>query len=244
MTQKFIITKNSSLPFKTIIKGQDAKHIFKVLRSGPGDQISATDGSGFDYTAVIISASSETVEIKVMEKTRSKTESPALITLCTGILKDKKMDFIIKHATQLGISSWIPFYCDRSIPNPDKKRMEKRHQRWRKISDESLKQCRRSKKVNISMPVAFDEIMTKSEDHNLKIAFWEKSTLPIETLSSPEQHDSAIILIGPEGGFTENEISLAKQHGFLSYSLGPRILRAETACISACTLIQHIIGDI
>jgi 16S rRNA (uracil1498-N3)-methyltransferase len=94
------------------------------------------------------------------------------------------------------------------------------------------------------MPLTFKNLLNQSVPYNLKLAFWEKATQKLNRLKKMPVHKKILILIGPEGGFSKNEIESAKEKGFLSYSLGPRILRAETASISACTLVQHILGDI
>ncbi|MBU8911279.1 MAG: 16S rRNA (uracil(1498)-N(3))-methyltransferase [Desulfobacterales bacterium] len=242
--QKFIIQKINSIPSKAKIKGQDAKHISKVLRLNKGDRIGVTDGDGKDFTAVITFISPAGIELDIIDKYDSLTESPIDITLCSGMLKDKKMDLVIKHLTQLGIQKWIPFFCERSIPTPDAKRMENRRKRWETIAGESLKQCRRSRLPRIAMPLTFEKLLNQSASYDLKIAFWEKATQRLNTLEKTSSNKKILILVGPEGGFSKNEISSAVEKGFLSYSLGPRILRAETASIASCTLIQHILGDI
>jgi 16S rRNA (uracil1498-N3)-methyltransferase len=244
MMQKFIIPKIDIVPSKAKIKGQDAKHISKVLRLNKGDRIEITNGAGKDFTAIITFISTGNIELDIIDEYDSLTESPIDITLCSGMLKDKKMDLVIKHLTQLGIQSWIPFFCERSIPTPDIKRMEKRIKRWEIIARESLKQCRRSRLPRISEPLSFKELLTQSTSCDLKIAFWEKASQRLDTLKKDPSNLKIIILIGPEGGFSETEMKMSKEKGFLSYSLGPRILRAETASISSCTLLQHIFGDI
>ncbi len=242
--QKFIIPEIKELPSKVCITEQDAKHIFKVLRKKRGDNIAITDGKGKDYNSIILNATPESIEIKIIEKSDSITESFIDITLCSGMLKDKKMDFVIKHITQLGVQKWIPFFCERSIPSPNIIKIEKRKKRWESIAKESLKQCNRSCLPEISEPLNFETLIKQSENHDLKIAFWEKSDHKIETLQNSVSPKKIILLIGPEGGFSKKEILMAREKGFLSYSLGPRILRAETASIASCTLIQHLFGDI
>ncbi len=242
MMQKFIIPNIDMIPSRASIHGQDAKHIFKVLRLNPGDPIEITDGAGTDYTARIAGVSPGNIEVDIIDGHDSLTESPLSITLCSGMLKDKKMDLVIKHVTQLGIYQWIPFFCERSVPTPDAKRIKKRHQRWETIAKESLKQCRRSRLPKILPPLSFENLLEHSASYEAKIAFWENATQRLDTLK--KNPADIIVLIGPEGGFSEMEIKTAKKKGFLSYSLGPRILRAETAAISSCTLIQHILGDI
>ncbi|MDC3237153.1 16S rRNA (uracil(1498)-N(3))-methyltransferase [bacterium] len=242
--QKFIIPEIKTLPSTACITGQDAKHIFKVLRKKKDDHIEVTDGKGKDYNSIILNVTQESIEIKIIEKFNSVTESFIDITLCSGMLKDKKMDFVIKHITQLGVQKWIPFFCERSIPSPDIIKIKKRKKRWESIAKESLKQCSRSCLPQISDPLNFETLMRQSENHDLKIAFWEKSNQKIKTSQSSVTPKKIIILIGPEGGFSKKEIITAKEKGFLSYSLGPRILRAETASIASCTIIQHLFGDI
>ena len=242
--QKFIIPKIDTIPSKAKIQGQDAKHISKVLRLNKGDPIDITNGEGKDFTAIITFISPGSIELDIIDEYDSLTESPIDITLCSGMLKDKKMDWVIKHVTQLGIQNWIPFFCERSIPTPDVKRMEKRINRWKTIARESLKQCRRSRLPKISKPLRFNKLLNLPASHDLKIAFWEKANQRLDTLEKDSSFHKIIILIGPEGGFSKTEIMMAKKKGFLSYSLGPRILRAETASISSCTLIQHILGDL
>lgn len=244
MMQKFIIPDIDPPPSRATIQGQDARHISKVLRLTIGDRIELTNGLGQDFTAKISTIGPGSVDLSILDACDSSTESPIDITLCSGMLKDKKMDMVIKHVTQLGILQWVPFFCQRSIPTPDKKRLEKRHQRWESIAVESLKQCGRSRLPRILPPVSFETLLDQALDQDVKIAFWEQSTRKLSTLDKTSGKNKIMILIGPEGGFSEAEIDQAREKGFLSYSLGPRILRAETAAISSCALIQHLLGDI
>jgi 16S rRNA (uracil1498-N3)-methyltransferase len=191
--QKFIIPEIKILPSKICITGQDAKHIFKVLRKKKGVNIAITDGKGKDYNSIILNVTPESIEIKIIEKINSITESFIDITLGSGMLKDKKMDFVIKHITQLGVQKWMPFFCERSIPSPNIIKMEKRKKRWESIAKESLKQCNRSCLPEISEPLAFETLMKQSENHDLKIAFWEKSDQRIKTLQNSDSPKKIII---------------------------------------------------
>ncbi len=242
--QKFIIPHIIQAPSKGTIKGQDAKHASRVLRLKKGDIIEISNGQGKDFSARIFFVSVERIDLDIIEELTLITESPIDITLCSGMLKDNKMDFVIKHVTQLGITKWIPFFSERSIPSPDAKRMEKRGERWKTIAGESLKQCRRSRLPEIHPPINFEILLTLPESSDLKLAFWEKASTKLAAVKGEETVSHVFILIGPEGGFSETEIDLAEQKGFISCSLGPRILRAETASISICTLIQHLFGDL
>ncbi len=242
--QKFIIDTIHDFPAVTTLLGQDARHIHKVLRLGPGDTLSLTDGCGQDYTATISAVAKDRVHLTVTATVASTTEAPVQITLCSGMLKDKKMDMVIKHTTQLGIHRWIPFYCDRSVPKPNEKQTQKRLQRWETIARESLKQCRRSRVPQILEPVRFEKVFTQTQHHDVKIAFWENADLQLNALKPKHTPKTIVLLIGPEGGFSTEEIQTATANGFFACLLGPRILRAETASISTCALVQHLFGDL
>lgn len=242
--QKFIIPHIIQAQSTGTILGQDAKHMFKVLRLKKGAVIEISNGRGKDFMARILNASADRVDLDIFEEITLATESPIDITLCSGMLKDNKMDFVIKHVTQLGITKWVPFFSERSVPIPDTKKMGKRCERWETIAKESLKQCRRSRLPEICLPISFESLLMLPDPSDLKLAFWEKASTKLNTLKGKASVNRVFILIGPEGGFSENEIDVAIQKGFISCSLGPRILRAETASISSCTLIQHIFGDI
>ncbi|OGR21136.1 MAG: rRNA methyltransferase [Desulfobacula sp. RIFOXYA12_FULL_46_16] len=241
--QKFILPEIFQAPSKGTISGQDARHMVKVLRLKKGAALEISNGRGKDFSARIAAASVDRVELEIIEELSSAMESSVHITLCSGMLKDNKMDLVIKYATQLGIREWIPFFSERSIPSPDAKRMEKRVERWESIARESLKQCRRSRLPEIRRPLDFETVLTLTGSSDIKLAFWEKASARLAALQRQDDAGRIFILIGPEGGFSDHEIELAQQKGFVSWSLGPRILRAETASIASCTLIQHIFGD-
>lgn len=243
--QKFLI--NDIKDGLALVHGQDARHICRVLRLNPGDALHLTTGDGMDYMGSIITASPEKVEIRITGQSVSKTESSLHLTVCCSLLKDKKMDLVIKHLAQLGIKEWVPFFSERAVPRPNSKQIERRLKRWETIARESIKQCRRSSLVTIHEPVDFMGALDLSAAYDWKIAFWENAAQPLGSLvqesGAVRSGNRAIVLIGPEGGFTTQEVSLACSIGFAAYSLGPRILRAETAAITSAALVQHILGD-
>lgn len=245
--QKFIIDSAEILENRVVITGQDARHIFRVLRLKIGQAISLTNGRGTDYSGQIQSLGPERVEAVILETTPSKSESSLHLTICSAMLKDKKMDQVIKQLTQLGVSQWVPFFSERAVPLPNMKKQERQMDRWKNITRESLKQCRRSCLVEIETPMGFSEVLDLSQSYSHKIAFWENSTRSLGQLSTENHGDSkenrVILLIGPEGGFSQGEIDQAESASFLSYSLGPRILRAETAACVSAGLVQYVMGD-
>ncbi len=240
--QKFIIDLKQSQDGQVIITGQDARHIGRVLRLKAGDPVAMTDGLGVDYTGEIVTIGADRIEVSILEKKQSATESDLHLTVCSAMLKDKKMDGVVKQLTQLGVTQWIPFFSSRSVPCPNSKKISRRMGRWESIVRESLKQCRRSCLMDILPPMGFEEVLERAYPFHHKIAFWEEASLPLGRLGD-EKKNSVIMLIGPEGGFSEKEIVKAEAAGFVSYSLGPRILRAETAASTAAGLVQYILGD-
>ncbi len=224
------------------ITGPDVRHMKKVLRHVPGDRVTLIDGTGFEYPAVLETIDKGTALFSIIEKKWSGTASPLELVVAQGFLKEKKMDTIVRHLTELGLSRWIPVISERSVARPDKRRMAERMRRWEAIAIESLKQCGLSKLPAISPVVTLRELVTGPEAFDGKIVFWEEETAPLDALY-PQKPNRILVLIGPEGGFSYDEIQLAQASGFKSISLGPRILRAETAAISACTLVQYLYGD-
>ncbi len=226
------------------ITGQDAAHIHRVLRMKSGDCIDITDACGHDYRAVIRSADVSRVDLDIVDKIPVTRESCLKLTLCQGMLKDKKMDELLRHAVELGITDFYPFFCDRSVPVPGAKSMASRVSRWRTIAREALKQSLRSRVPDIHQPVAFSGIVTNSKA-DLKLIFFEEIRDAMVHISSipAANHDHVMVLIGPEGGFTREEVTLAEKNRFVTCTMGPRILRAQTAAIAACTLVQTFFGD-
>ncbi|ACN15186.1 conserved hypothetical protein [Desulforapulum autotrophicum HRM2] len=244
--RRFYIKTDSICNGRAVITGQEARHLGTVLRLGPGDRVELVDGRGTIARAEIETLSHNTAVFTILDSSSPGAESPVHITLAQGMLKDKKMDMLVRHLTELGICQWIPFYSSRSIPKPDAKRIYSRMERWNKIAREALKQCGRSMLPLIEDPIPFDQLLKTSTDYDGKIAFWENATAPIHTIQTPsmEPAKKIIVLIGPEGGFSSFEIDAARENGFSSCSLGPRILRAETASLTAAALVQYLFGDL
>lgn len=242
--QKFIVDPAAVKASRVHITGQDARHMAKVLRLSPGSPVSLTDGKGTDYRGEMASISRDRVEIVILGEAESRTESPLALTVCSAMLKDKKMDGVVRHLVQLGVTRWIPFFSERSVPGPNPKQLARRVERWEIIGRESLKQCRRSCLMEITLPTDFAGVLEMTAGMDRKIAFWEGSDRPLERLRQGNcRAGMAAVLIGPEGGFSPDEIQAAETAGYAAYGLGPRILRAETAAVTAAGLVQYIMGD-
>ncbi len=246
MYRRFFLSQADIEKPAPAITGADVNHIKNVLRLKHGDEIYLFDGTGAEYHARIAKLSSVRVDLEILAKFASSSESPVHMSIAQAYLKEKKMDLLVRQITELGINHWRPFFSERSIPTPDSKRMDSRIQRWEKISIEAVKQCRRNCLMEIGKSVSFGEILLLAHNADIKIIFWEGADTSLtRTFFSPERKSirSVYSVIGPEGGFSVHEIKKAKEAGFFPVKIGPRILRAETASVAACTLLQYLFGD-
>ena len=152
------------------------------------------------------------------------------------------MDFIVQKSTELGINAIIPFISSRTIPIINRNNLEKKQRRWQKIAYEASKQSERSIIPEISSIITFNELLNKSANFDLPLLFWEneRSINLKDILTSLPKPDTILGLIGPEGGFSEEEIRIAKEAGLTSVSLGNHYLRSETAALFVLSLITYI----
>jgi len=246
MRRFFIDPATVSGPLVTI-EGSEAHHVTHVLRLKPGDCIILVDGTGYEYESIIKGLGDQRVEVEIQQTSRNGAAPGVPIVVAQAFLKEKKMDDLVRKLSELGIAGWIPFFSNRSIARPDKTRLAGRTQRWRRIAAEAVKQCRRSDMLQISEPTGFKEVLELSQACDLKIIFWENERVPLSRQVGSKAGGSPqkiMLMLGPEGGFSEQEVEIARQTGFTVAGLGPRILRAETATLAACTLIQFLFGDL
>lgn len=227
------------------IVGSDARHIAQVLRMKPADMVELFDGSGWAYEARLDTVHPQSVKVSVTRRYPCPCESSLNLSVATGYLKDKKMDTLARALTELGVYRWVPFFAKRSVPSPSQKRLAARYQRWQKISLEAVKQCERGRLLEIDVQPGFEKTLAIAQDYDLKLIFWERGGATQRLPRREEARDatSVFLLLGPEGGFDPQETAAAQSAGFISVSLGPRILKAETAVQSACTLVQYRYGD-
>ena len=228
------------------LEGSEVRHIKNVLRLKPGDTIRLFDGQGFEYEAAIQHMRSSRVELRITHKYPAAKESPLQMVIAQSLLKEKKMDGLLRHLCELGITHWVPFISERSVAKPGANRLPGRTARWEKILKESCKQCQRARLPEIVKMMSFDEVLYFGQSFDLKIVFYENESATLDSLIQPAAQPALqkiLLILGPEGGFSNQEIEKAKAAGFAVAGLGPRILRAETAAIAACTLIQYLFGD-
>jgi 16S rRNA (uracil1498-N3)-methyltransferase len=229
-----------------VIRGQELVHMRKALRLGPGDRITVFDDLGWEHEAVIRALSADEGLIEILSSFEADRESPLQLTLAVGLTKGDKMDFVVEKATELGAQVIIPFASANSVPRLGEMKAKKRSERWAKVALSAAKQCGRTKIPRILPLCEFEEFARQPRPQTLKLFFWEReqSRTLDEVYKSTSDAKSVLVAVGPEGGFSLDEARLARQEEFESVSLGRRILRAETAAVSAVTLVQHLWGDL
>lgn len=217
------------------IKDSVVNYISNVLRHGVGDNITLFNDKGQYMGGKIVSIYKNQAVIAVHPLIPPETESPLDITLYQGLLKGEKMDFVIQKASELGVKRIVPIITSRSIPH-----FTRKTDRFKKIASQACRQCGRVLIPDIIEPLSFDDSLNR--DLGTGILFYEGYGSRI-SLVEPEISKISLF-IGPEGGFSIDEIKLAESSGLLITSLGRRILRAETASITALSLIQYLYGDL
>jgi len=227
------------------VEGEEVKHIKKVLRLRAGDEVAVFDGLGKEFEGTIVEERLSSVVIKVQNVLTSKRDSPAEVTLAQSLLKGEKMDYLIQKATELGVKDVIPFLSSRSVPLLDKLGKLKRHHRWERIAIAASKQCGRGVIPKIESLQDYSDMLRTASPNSLRLILWEREGTKLkEILESSKEKKKVFIVIGPEGGFSQEEVEEAKRARFIPVTLGRRILRAETASLCFLSILQYERGDI
>ena len=227
------------------IEGEEVKHIRKVLRLKAGDQIIVFDGVGKEYEGTILEEKPSSVLVKIQNIFFLQKDSPVEVTLAQSLLKGEKMDFLIQKATELGVKEIIPFSSSRSVPLLERLRRRQRHRRWERIAVEASKQCGRGVVPKIESVKDFSEILQLASRDRLRLILWEREGVKLkEVLGKMEEKARIFFVVGPEGGFSREEVDEAGKSGFIPVTLGRRILRAETAGLCLLSILQYQRGDI
>lgn len=214
-------------------------HVHTVLRMQVGDMIVLFNGNGVDYIGTLASASKQAIRIHLHDTNERVTQSPLHTHLVQGICKGDKMDFVIQKATELGINEITPLYTQYGNVRFDHKRCAKKIEHWQKIAINACQQSGRNDLVQINMPLAFVEWINAAPENT--VIFDPGAT---KTLRQLPIVDKLAIMVGPEGGFSTDEIALATQNHVQNLLLGPRVLRSETAGLAALALAQSLWGDL
>lgn len=228
---------------RIVITGSDVNHIKNVLRLNKGEKIVICDGQGQDYYCIIDNVAKEQVIAVIEDKQKANTELSTKIYLFQGLPKKDKMELIVQKAVELGAYEIVPVKMKRTIVKIDNEKKEKaKHNRWQTIANEASKQSRRGILPNVHEIVSYKEAIDMAKELEYVILPYELAENMEYTrkiIEEASKCSSIGIFIGPEGGFEEEEVSLAKENGIKPITLGNRILRTETAGLTTLAMLMY-----
>ena len=229
------------------LSAEESYHISRVLRLQPGTEIELMDGQGGVYTAVIVEAGRDVIA-RLICRREERIDGRVQLWVGQGLLKGKKMDGTVQQCTELGVTRLIPFFSSRCQGSLRELRERQKAERWDRIVISACKQSKRSDLMVVEDLVEYSTMLAQFGDDPglLRLLFWEEETgfrLRSELVGEGKV-DKILILLGPEGGFSRDEVVAARESGWQTVSLGRRILRAETATLTAVSLVQYLAGNL
>jgi 16S rRNA (uracil1498-N3)-methyltransferase len=234
------------------LDGEAHHHLSRVLRARPGDSVVVFDGLGAEWQAEVVTVSGKTTTLRLGERREGVTAAPAVrITLLQALARGEKMDFIIQKTCELGVARVVPVLTGRTVvparrgAPPDNLA---RQRRWERIAREAARQSGRADVPVIEAPLALAAALAAAPTGDRRFVFWESAAArPLRAVLSGQANpapQAATLLVGPEGGFSDDEIAQVEATGFVAVGLGPRILRVETAAVVAVALLQFAAGGL
>lgn len=237
---------------QAVIKGQEFRHLAKVLRLLPGEAVTIFDGRGREYSGKIVSLQKGEALVRIEESLLFPRESQLEVWLVQGLPKGEKMELIIQKATELGVRGIIPLKAQRCVVRLADKKEAERRKRWQKVALEAAKQCRRPVIPTVLPACSLEEFLQGLPAQRHLLIPWEEGGCSFKealtALSAKEKESGAAgvpvyLVIGPEGGFAAEEVAQVQSGGGIPLSLGPRILRTETAGLAALAALMFAWGD-
>ncbi|MFZ5646668.1 MAG: 16S rRNA (uracil(1498)-N(3))-methyltransferase [Bacillota bacterium] len=242
---RFFISPEQFDSHRPVVSGQDVRHMVKVLRLKPGDLVELLDGAGRAARASVEHVGKEEVVLLKMGEFTPGGAPPVQVILVQGLARGEKMDLVIQKCTELGVSGVIPLVCHRSVVRLDDGKSIDRQARWQRVALEAAKQCRRPDVPVVSAPQKLPGVLSGMPEGSLAVMPWEgEESRSFSDALAGETPGRVYVIIGPEGGFEKYEVEEARRAGVVTVSLGPRILRTETAGLVCVALIMHRLGDL
>ena len=229
-------------PGRATLVGPAAAHVSRVLRLRAGDAVTLFNGDGWEYPGVIEALRGDRVDVDLQAQKPGLPDSPLAITLLQAVARAERMDLVVQKATELGVARIVPVLAERSVVRLDDRQAGRKLGHWRAIAVSACEQCGRSRLPVIEEPCGLATAMSAVATVEQRLLLAPGAAEPMAGL--PARGGGVALLVGPEGGLTEAEESLAARAGFLCRSLGPRILRTETAAIAAIAVLQARGGDL
>src|SRR5262245_11540388 len=242
----FFVDPGGITPPTIRITGELLHHLRNSLRLQPGATLALNDARGTRYRVEVTHVSSQAIESRILGHQIAPTDRTSPIVLGQALIKGDKMDWVIQKATELGVATIVPIYSLHSIIRPNPERLDHQRARWSRIARDAAQQSERWTIPTITDPLHRAETCHQYAASPLKGMLVERSSGPsLAAIPLPRDPQQPIVLlVGPEGGWAGNEQSLAQEQGFIPLSIGPRILRAETAAIAALSILQSRLDEI
>lgn len=246
MDRFFVEKKNVNLENNTcIIEGEDVKHISKVLRCRVGEELEICDNDNNEYICEITNIDKSQVNLNILKRVDIKRESDLKIKVYQGLPKGPKMEMILQKLTEVGVDEIILVQTKRTVVKVDDKKEDKKIERWERIIYEAAKQSKRGKIPKLRGVLSFKEALADMKENDFNIAPYEnEKTKTIKQAIKGKDINNIGIFVGPEGGFEDTEINAIEEMGGQSVSLGPRILRTETASLVASSIVLYELSDL
>ncbi len=246
---RFFVPPESIVSDVVAIPQPQARQIARVLRLAPGDQIVALDDTGVEYEVVLTDVDAKGASGKVVDRRPALGEPQRRIVLYQALLKSDRFELVLQKCTELGVSAFVPFVSGRTVVRERAKgHTRSRVDRWLRIVTEAAEQSRRGRIPTILDPVTLQEAVEGAS--GTTIMPWEDErdsglrTTISQALTEADGASDVAIIVGPEGGFAEDEVDFAREHGVRVVNLGRRILRAETAAIAAVSAVLYELGEL
>jgi len=219
-----------------------AYHVSKVLRLRPGAALVVFDGNGGEYRAEITRLEDGDVEVRVGDFSPGTPESPLQLTLVQGVSRSERMDWALQKATELGVAVIVPVLTARSVVRLDDKQIVRKQDHWKAIVASACEQCGRSKVPAVAAPQPLRDYLATSRKDGMRLVLSPTGPASLAGLSSVPR--KVELLIGPEGGLDDEELIAAQKASYMPVKLGPRVLRTETASVTALSVLQAMWGDL
>ena len=223
------------------VDGSEAVHLCRVMRIKSGDEVILCDNDGYDYRAVAKDVNEKLITFDVLEKAKNAAEPNKDLIVYMALPKSDKLEFIVQKACELGAKKLVPFVSEFCVAQKSKKEDNKKA-RLAKISAEAAKQCGRSTPMEIGDTLTVKQLLNDMAANDINLFFYEHADMPLAKVDFADKQNVGVI-IGSEGGFSERECALFAENGAVTISLGKRILRCETAAVSAVTLAMYTMGE-
>ena len=245
MKHRFFIPSRWIQANRVTITGPQARQIARVLRMRPGDEIIVLDNSGWEIETRLTAVERDRVQGEVLHRRLSAAEPRTKISLYQSVLKGNRFEWVLQKGTELGVVEFVPLITERCILS-DLDAAAKKRPRWERIIQEAAEQCRRGRKPALHAPLLFPQSCERARRAGgLALIPWEaEEAVALREILAGAPLFTVHLFIGPEGGFAPGEVDLAQRYGLQPVTLGPRILRAETAGIAAVAAILFALGDL